>query len=110
MWLKRSWAARSCSRLRAAVLAPEPLHVEKPAAGELDRRAAAREPIVLVAHSYGGAVSSEAANQVSNVKALVYLDALALEAGESNFDVAERFPSQIVPALQPRPVSPGRRQ
>jgi pimeloyl-ACP methyl ester carboxylesterase len=60
-------------------------------------------PIVLVAHSYGGAVISEAATQVTNVKALVYLDALALEAGESNFDIAERFPSKILPALQQRP-------
>ncbi len=60
-------------------------------------------PIVLVAHSYGGAVISEAATQVTNVKALVYLDALALEAGESNLDIAERFPSRILPALQPRP-------
>jgi pimeloyl-ACP methyl ester carboxylesterase len=50
-------------------------------------------PIVLVAHSYGGAVISEAATQVSNVKALVYLDALALEAGESNADIAQRFPN-----------------
>jgi len=61
------------------------------------------EPIVLVAHSYGGAVISEAATQATNVKALVYLDALALEAGESNLDIAERFPSKILPALQPRP-------
>jgi pimeloyl-ACP methyl ester carboxylesterase len=60
-------------------------------------------PIVLVAHSYGGAVISEAATPVTNVKALVYLDALALEAGESNLDIAERFPSKILPALQPRP-------
>src|ERR671916_93549 len=60
-------------------------------------------PIVLVAHSYGGAVISIAANQVANVKALVYLDALALEAGESNLDIAERFPSKVLPALQPRP-------
>ena len=59
-------------------------------------------PIVLVAHSYGGAVISEAANQVPNVKALVYLDALALEAGESNLDIANRFPSKLLPALQPR--------
>jgi pimeloyl-ACP methyl ester carboxylesterase len=60
-------------------------------------------PIVLVAHSYGGAVISEAATQVPNVKALVYLDALALENGESNFDIANRFPSKILPALRPRP-------
>jgi pimeloyl-ACP methyl ester carboxylesterase len=59
-------------------------------------------PIVLVAHSYGGAVISEAATQVTNVKALVYLDALALEAGESNIDILERFPSKLFPALQPR--------
>jgi pimeloyl-ACP methyl ester carboxylesterase len=59
-------------------------------------------PIVLVGHSYGGAVISEAANEVTNVKALVYLDALALEAGESNLDIAERFPSKIIPALRPR--------
>src|SRR5215218_778321 len=50
-------------------------------------------PIVLVAHSYGGAVISEAATQATNVKALVYLDALALEAGESNADIAQRFPN-----------------
>jgi pimeloyl-ACP methyl ester carboxylesterase len=60
-------------------------------------------PIVLVAHSYGGAVVSLAANQVPNVKALVYLNALALEADESNLDILERFPSKILPALQARP-------
>jgi pimeloyl-ACP methyl ester carboxylesterase len=60
-------------------------------------------PIVLVAHSYGGAVISAAANEVSNVKALVYLNALALDAGESNLDISERFPNQFVDALLPRP-------
>jgi pimeloyl-ACP methyl ester carboxylesterase len=61
-------------------------------------------PIVLVAHSYGGAVISEAATQVPNVKALVYLDALALEEGESNADIAQRFPgADIFAALRPQP-------
>jgi pimeloyl-ACP methyl ester carboxylesterase len=60
-------------------------------------------PIVLVAHSYGGAVISEAATQVSNVKALVYLDALALEEGESNADIARRFPNPgFLDALRPQ--------
>lgn len=60
-------------------------------------------PIVLVAHSYGGAVISEAATQVSNVKALVYLDALALEEGESNADIAQRFPNPgFLDALRPQ--------
>src|SRR6202008_4555340 len=61
-------------------------------------------PIVLVGHSYGGAGISEAANDVPNVKALVYLNAYALEAGESSFDIAERFPGgKLADALQPRP-------
>jgi pimeloyl-ACP methyl ester carboxylesterase len=62
-----------------------------------------RGPIVLVAHSYGGAVISEAATQVSNVKALVYLNALALDEGESNLDIVERFPNEFLTALVARP-------
>jgi pimeloyl-ACP methyl ester carboxylesterase len=61
-------------------------------------------PIVLVGHSYGGAVISMAATQVPNVKALVYLDALALEEGESNADIAKRFPNDaFYGALRPQP-------
>src|SRR3954451_17132440 len=62
-------------------------------------------PIVLVAHSYGGAVITEAANQVGNVKALVYLNALALDEGESNFDITGRFPNDFIGALLPRPFT-----
>lgn len=60
-------------------------------------------PIVLVGHSYGGAVISEAANQVGNVKALVYLNALALDAGESNLGITKRFPNSFTKALIARP-------
>ena len=62
-------------------------------------------PIVLVAHSYGGAVITEAATQVSNVKALVYLNALALDEGESNLDVTNRFPNHFFDAVLPRPFT-----
>jgi pimeloyl-ACP methyl ester carboxylesterase len=62
-------------------------------------------PIVLVAHSYGGAVITEAATRVSNVKALVYLNALALDEGESNLGITERFPNQFAGALLPRPFT-----
>lgn len=62
-------------------------------------------PIVLVAHSYGGAVITEAATQVSNVKALVYLNALALDEGESNLDITSRFPNHFFDAVLPRPFS-----
>jgi pimeloyl-ACP methyl ester carboxylesterase len=40
-------------------------------------------PIVLVGHSYGGAVISNAARGVDNVEALVYIAAFAPDAGES---------------------------
>jgi pimeloyl-ACP methyl ester carboxylesterase len=41
-------------------------------------------PIVLVGHSYGGAVITNAATGISNVKALVYVDASAPAPGETN--------------------------
>jgi pimeloyl-ACP methyl ester carboxylesterase len=40
-------------------------------------------PIVLVGHSYGGAVITNAATGLSNVKALVYVNAFAPDEGES---------------------------
>ncbi|MUL47237.1 alpha/beta hydrolase [Mycobacterium sp. CBMA293] len=40
-------------------------------------------PVVLVGHSYGGAVISQAAASAPNVKALVFVDAYAPEVGES---------------------------
>src|SRR6059036_575138 len=40
-------------------------------------------PIILVGHSYGGAVITNAAAGNSNVKALVYVDAFAPDQGES---------------------------
>lgn len=39
-------------------------------------------PIVLVGHSYGGAVITNAARDNENVKALVYINAFALDEGE----------------------------
>jgi pimeloyl-ACP methyl ester carboxylesterase len=43
-------------------------------------------PVVLVGHSYGGAVITDAATGNPNVKALVYVAAFALETGESAND------------------------
>ena len=40
-------------------------------------------PVILVGHSYGGAVISTASASTPNVKALVYVDAFALDDGES---------------------------
>jgi pimeloyl-ACP methyl ester carboxylesterase len=44
-------------------------------------------PIVLVAHSYGGAVITNAATGLNNVKALVYIDAFIPDEGEKLFDL-----------------------
>jgi pimeloyl-ACP methyl ester carboxylesterase len=41
-------------------------------------------PIVLVGHSYGGAVITNAAADNPNIKALVYVDAVAPDVGETN--------------------------
>jgi len=43
---------------------------------------AQKGPVVVVGHSYGGAVITDAAAGNSNVKALVYIAAFAPEAGE----------------------------
>jgi pimeloyl-ACP methyl ester carboxylesterase len=44
-------------------------------------------PIVLVAHSYGGFVITNAATGNPNVKALVYIDAFAPDEGETAIDL-----------------------
>lgn len=59
-------------------------------------------PVVLVGHSYGGPVISEAATGLPNVKALVFVSAFAPEVGESAAELAGRFPgSTLGPALAP---------
>lgn len=47
----------------------------------------ARHPVVLVGHSYGGAVITEAGGD-AKVKSLVYIAAFAPDVGESVFDLA----------------------
>ncbi|MGP0093751.1 MAG: alpha/beta fold hydrolase [Xanthobacteraceae bacterium] len=48
-------------------------------------------PVVLVGHSYGGSVITEAGNH-PNVKALVYIAAFALDAGESCASIEQGLP------------------
>lgn len=57
-------------------------------------------PIVLVGHSYGGAVITNAAAGDPDVKALVYLAALAPDAGEAAFGPTN------VPIEHPLPPAP----
>lgn len=59
-------------------------------------------PVVLVGHSYGGAVISTAANGLPNVKALVFVAAFAPDVGESALALTGKFPgSTLPPALAP---------
>lgn len=65
-------------------------------------------PIVLVGHSYGGAVISQAAPVVNDVIALVFLSAFAPDKGESCASVQEPFPSLLASTSVPSPYdAPG---
>src|SRR5450432_2898610 len=59
-------------------------------------------PVILVGHSYGGSVITEAATGRSNVKALIYVSGLAPDVGESASDLVGKFPgSTLGPTLAP---------
>lgn len=53
-------------------------------------------PIVLVGHSYGGAVITNAAVGNPNVKALVYIAGWALDQGESIGQLITKFPGSLI--------------
>jgi pimeloyl-ACP methyl ester carboxylesterase len=67
-------------------------------------------PIVLVGHSYGGAVITNAARGVSNVKALVYVAAFAPAEGESlatdQYPGTHIDPSKLDVVPVPNPAAP----
>ena len=63
-------------------------------------------PIVLVGHSYGGAVISNAATGNDQVKALVYFNGWMPDEGESIQQLLERFEGSLVgPAIRPVPFT-----
>jgi pimeloyl-ACP methyl ester carboxylesterase len=63
-------------------------------------------PVVLVGHSYGGAVISNAATGLDNVKALVYVAGFLPDAGESVLMLSAKFPgSTLGDTLHPVPVT-----
>ncbi len=64
-------------------------------------------PVVLVGHSYGGFVITEAGTHPS-VEALVYVGAFAPDHGENAFELSTKFPgSTLGEALDVHPVSTG---
>jgi len=62
-----------------------------------------KQPVVLVGHSYGGAVISEA--HASNVKALVYVAAFAPEIGETAAGLSGKFPGSTLGSALAAPVT-----
>lgn len=54
-------------------------------------------PVILAAHSYGGAVITQAGANEPRVKALVYAAAVMPAAGEAAFQLIGRFPGSSFP-------------
>jgi pimeloyl-ACP methyl ester carboxylesterase len=61
--------------------------------------------VVLVGHSYGGTIISQAGADAGNVKALVYVAGFALEPGESGATIAGRFPEGTLGQALAKPVA-----
>ena len=62
-------------------------------------------PVVLVAHSYGGAVISNVASDSGNIIGLVYVNGFAPDVGETCFALAGRFPGSMLGETTLSPVS-----
>jgi pimeloyl-ACP methyl ester carboxylesterase len=92
------------------VAAANPLRsVKSDAAYVADLVADIKTPVVLVGHSYGGSVISEAAEGHDNVKALVYVSAFSPEAGETAAGLSGKFPGSTLGStlVAPVPLSSG---
>ncbi|MGW5237680.1 alpha/beta fold hydrolase [Monashia sp. NPDC004114] len=63
-------------------------------------------PVVLVAHSMGGTVITNAAAGKASVKALVYIAAFVPDVGETQADLINKFPgSEVLPVSVPVPYT-----
>src|ERR1700740_1141196 len=104
-WADGSNWARVIAALKSegvnVVAAPLPLTSLADDVAALDRSLARLEgPVVLAGHAYAGAVIAE--TKAKNVKALVYVTALAPDEGEKVADVFYRIaPHTLAPKLAP---------
>jgi pimeloyl-ACP methyl ester carboxylesterase len=92
------------------VAAANPLRgIANDAAAVTDVVRAVDGPVVLAAHSYGGAVTSNAPADAREIVGLVYIDAFAPDAGESCFALAGKFPGSMLgqATLSPVPRTDG---
>lgn len=56
-------------------------------------------PVILVGHSYGGAIITQAGND-PKVAGLVYIAAHALDAGENRAEVSKKYPNTAHPFIK----------
>lgn len=95
------------------VAPPNPLRgLTSDAASIRTRVAAIDGPVVLVGHSYAGAVISHAADGLDNVIGLVYLAAFGLEVGESCLSAQDGYAPSLLatenaPTSYDAPGAPG---
>ena len=61
-------------------------------------------PVVLVGHSYGGSVITQAATTGGNVKSLVYVSAFAPDVGETALALTGKYPGSTLPPTLAPPV------
>jgi len=112
-----AWADSSCwndvvVRLRAegypVYAPPNPLRsLATDAASIADFLKAIPGPVILVGHSYGGAVISVASAHAGNVKALVFIDAFVPDAGESCLALLSAYPAPPSDLFTPVPLASG---
>ncbi len=87
------------------IAAANPLHgLATDAAAVADVVRAVDGPVVLAAHSYGGAVMSNVPADAGDIVGLVYANGFAPDAGESCFQLAGMFPGSMLGEATLRPV------
>jgi pimeloyl-ACP methyl ester carboxylesterase len=95
-----SWSAVIDSLVRAGqpvIAAANPLRgVAADAAAVGDVVRTVDGPVVLVAHSYGGAVISNVPADAGEITGLVYVNAFAPDSGESCFALAGLYPGSML--------------
>jgi pimeloyl-ACP methyl ester carboxylesterase len=92
------------------IAAPNPLRdLAGDAASVADLVRSVEGPVLLVAHSYGGAVVSNVPADAGELTGLVFVNGFASEGGESCFALASRFPGSLLgnDTLRPVPRSDG---
>ena len=87
------------------ICAPNPLRrLATDAAAVSDLVRTIEGPVVLAAHSYGGAVMSNVDPDAGNIVGLVYCNSFAPDAGENPFQLAAMFPGSTLDEASVQPV------